>query len=427
MGNAPEEEERQPQGTPNGITRRRLIAGAGATALAGGALGYTVRGEADEPTVPSDREVAFYGPHQAGIATPRQDHLLFATFDLSSDRLEDLRDLLRQWTLGAASLATAGDSRRAGEPQNDPPGDRGEAAGLGPASLTLTLGLGPALFERDGSDRLGLGRHQPSPLRPIPPFPGDALEEARSGGDLCIQACAEHPQVVFHAVHELARQAAGLATPRWTQTGFIARPTDGSRPRNLFGFRDGTNNLRLTDDAALQRHVWVPSSESATWMQGGSYLVARRIEMLFDVWDPTSLQGQERVFGRHKASGAPLGQHHENDPVDLRARSNERDGPVVAQDAHIRLAAPRTNDGRRLLRRSYSFVDTAEAGAGQLEAGLLFLCFQQDPFRQFVPIQRRLAESDALNKHTLHTGSAVFACPPGVRPGEYIGQELFRS
>lgn len=156
---------------------------------------------------------------------------------------------------------------------------------------------------------------------------------------------------------------------------------------------------------------------------GGSYLVVRRIRILFDVWGATSLEGQERVIGREKVSGAPLGERREYDPVDLSAR---KDGElVIPASAHIRLAGPRQNDGQRILRRGYSYQEPAEPDSGEIDAGLLFICFQRDPRRQFVPIQRRLAASDALNRHTLHTASAIFACPGGVRPGGFIGEGLF--
>lgn len=157
-------------------------------------------------------------------------------------------------------------------------------------------------------------------------------------------------------------------------------------------------------------------------MAGGSYLVARRIKILFDVWDATSLEGQEEVIGREKQSGAPLGGKGEFDPVDLEAFQGGE--PIVPADAHIRLSSPETNGGKRILRRGYSFSESAEPGSGQIDAGLFFISFQRDP-RQFVSIQRRLVESDALNRHILHTASALFACPPGARPGGFVGEGLF--
>jgi deferrochelatase/peroxidase EfeB len=159
-------------------------------------------------------------------------------------------------------------------------------------------------------------------------------------------------------------------------------------------------------------------------MTGGTYLIARRIKILFDVWDTTTLEDQQRVIGREKLSGAPLGSQSEYDPVDLQAT-----GPngelLIPADAHIRLANPQNNDGQRILRRGYSYSEAVEPGSGEIDAGLFFIAFQRSPSQQFIPLQRRLAASDALNRHTLHTSSATFACPPGARPGGFIGEELF--
>lgn len=305
------------------------------------------------------------------------------------------------------------------------PPDPGEATGLSPARLTITFGFGPSLFGIGNADRFGLASRRPKSVAPLPGFSGDSLEPDRSGGDLCIQACADHPQVAFHAIHTLARIANGTATLRWSQDGF-GRTSSTSRdqptPRNLAGFKDGTNNLRAEESEAMEEHVWVQPGDGPDWMVGGTYMVARRIKILFDVWDATSLEGQERVIGRKKLSGAPLGGEGEHDPVDLGA--SRAGSPVIPGDAHIRLSSPEENGGRRILRRGYSFSESAEPGSGQIDAGLFFISFQRDP-EQFIAIQRRLSESDALNRHILHTASAVFACPPGTKPGGFVGEGLF--
>ena len=64
-----------------------------------------------------------------------------------------------------------------------------------------------------------------------------------------------------------------------------------------------------------------------------------------------------------------------------------------------------------------------DTSLGQLDAGLFFISYQDDP-AGFVALQRRLAASDALNEYIKHMGSALFACPPGVRPGGYVGETL---
>jgi deferrochelatase/peroxidase EfeB len=188
------------------------------------------------------------------------------------------------------------------------------------------------------------------------------------------------------------------------------------------GFKDGTDNIVFEDREALDRFVWA-SRPSAGWMRGGTFMVVRRIRMLLGAWDAVGLLDQERTFGRYKVSGAPLGERDEHDPPDLK---RVVDGvPVVPVDAHIRLASPGYNGGERILRRGYSFDEGVDPATGSVAGGLLFVCFQRDPRAQFIPIQRRLMRSDALNRHILHVGSAIFACPPGAKSGGFVGERLF--
>ena len=300
------------------------------------------------------------------------------------------------------------------------PGDSGEAQGLGAARLTLTLGFGPSLFRR-GEDRIGLGRRQPAALVDLPPFAGDQLELERGGGDLCIQACADDPQVAFHAVRNLATIGRGTVVVRWMQRGF--RTSRASAPltgRNLLGFRDGTNNLDARDPAQMATNVWVGSDDGPPWMVGGTYMVIRRIRMRLEHWDAVSLAEQERTFGRRKISGAPFGGELESDPVVVSA---------VPPDCHIIQANPRTaeSEAERILRRSYSFADGLDSRFGELDAGLFFVCFQRDPRRQFIPIQQRLSQHDHLREYIFHTGGGIFAIPPGIHPGGSIAGKLLTT
>jgi deferrochelatase/peroxidase EfeB len=392
------------------LTRGRLLAagavGAG-VALGGVGVERLAAGGSDDTAEP----VPFYGDHQAGIATPAQDRLHFAAFDVVTESKSELRDLMRSWSDAAARM-TPGELVGETGQRLAPPIDTGEAVGLSPARLTVTFGFGPTLF-----DRFGLARSRPSALAELPPFAGDELDPDRSGGDIAVQACADDPQVAFHAVRNLARIGRGTVVMRWSQLGF-GRTSSTSRaqetPRNLMGFKDGTNNIKLEDRQALAEHVWVPANAEPSWLRGGTYLVTRRIRMLIEVWDRASLDDQEQTIGRRKQSGAPFGRTDEFDPVAL-AKT-----PV---DAHIRLAAPAENAGRCILRRGYSFTDGMDAELGQLDAGLFFISYQSDP-AAFVELQRRLGSSDALNEYIKHTGSAVFACPPGAREGGYVGETL---
>ncbi|SFS74649.1 iron uptake transporter deferrochelatase/peroxidase subunit [Saccharopolyspora flava] len=396
------------------VSRRKLfgLTGAG-VAIAGAGAGVAVHESGHDPAA---EQVPFHGPNQAGITTPAQDRMHFVAFDVTtSDRAELVR-LLQDWTR-AAERMTAGQEAvehgATGGGEQEPPGDTGEALGLPPSALTLTVGFGPSLF--DG--RFGLADRRPPALAELPHFSQDNLDPARSGGDLCVQACANDPQVAVHAIRNLARIGFGTVSVRWSQLGF-GRTSSTSReqatPRNLFGFKDGTNNIKSEDTAALDEHVWVRPGDGPEWMTGGSYLVARRIRMHIETWDRSSLSEQERIVGRTKGSGAPLGATDEFAPVDVRA---------LPDDSHVRLASAE-NTGARLLRRGYNFTDGSD-GLGRLDAGLFFVCFNRDPRRQFVPMQRALARDDAMMEYLEHNGSALFACPPGVRPGEFWGQGLF--
>ena len=415
--------------TANTPSRRSLLGWGGAglaigAAAAGGAAAAAGTVGQDTGSAGSRGEaVPFHGEHQAGIATAVQDRLHFAAFDVTTDDREELVALLKEWSAAAARMT-------AGKPVGDgavgglaeaPPDDTGEALGLPPSRLTLTVGFGPTLFEKDGKDRFGLAGNRPEALIDLPAFPGDNLDPARSGGDLCVQACADDPQVAVHAIRNLARIGFGKVAVRWSQLGFgktSSTTPDAQTPRNLFGFKDGTHNIAGTDGKALAQHVWVSGKDGPAWMTGGSYLVARRIRMHIETWDRTPLKEQEDIFGRDKREGAPFGKSREHDAPNLRA---------MLPTSHVRLAHPDSNAGARILRRGYSFTDGTD-GLGRLEAGLFFLAYQQDVRDGFVPVQRNLARNDALNEYIQHVGSAVFAVPPGVRDGhDWWGRELFRD
>ncbi|GAB3409083.1 iron uptake transporter deferrochelatase/peroxidase subunit [Schumannella luteola] len=415
------------------LSRRGLIglAGAGAAGLAlggagGAVIAANIAGAAAENGVGTVHP--FHGEHQAGISTPAQDRLHFAVFDLDSGASrDDLIQLLKDWTAAAARM-TAGEEVGGGADGSPlaPPDDTGEALGLPASALTLTFGFGPTLFETaDGDDRFGLADRRPSELEALPRFRGDALIEQLTGGDLCIQACADDPQVAVHAIRNLSRIAFGTASLRWSQLGFgrtSSTSTSQATPRNLFGFKDGTANVKAEEQSALAEQVWVGSKQGPDWMVGGSYLVARKIRMVIESWDRTRLEEQERVIGRTKGEGAPLSGGTEFSEPDF-SKTGATEAPLIDRDAHVRLAHPDVNDGVRLLRRGYNYVDGNDS-LGRLDAGLFFLSYQSSPAR-FVTVQRSLA-SDALNEYLKHVGSAVFAIPRGVAKGSWIGRELFR-
>jgi deferrochelatase/peroxidase EfeB len=406
------------------FSRRRLFgyAGAGAALAGVGAVAGCAAEAAHEAAAGADGVVPFRGQRQAGIVTPAQDRLHFVALDLTTDDRERVRALMQKWTAAAERMTAGAETAPGGATGGNPvapPQDTGEALGLPASSLTLTFGVGAGLF-----DKLGLDPAlRPPGLAELPTFTGDQIDPALSGGDLCIQACADDPQVAVHAVRNLVRAGFGTTAVRWSQLGFgrtSSTSTAQQTPRNLFGFKDGTRNLKAEDGAELDQHVWVQPGDGPAWLEGGSYLVARRIRMHIEIWDRTSLTEQEEIVGRSKGEGAPLGATAEFDEPDLSP------GSAVPADAHIRLASAQELGGVRILRRGYNFVDGSD-GQGHLNAGLFFLAFMRDPHAQFVPMQRALANTDKLMEYIEHTGSAVFACPRGLAEGEYWGQPLLEA
>ncbi len=306
-----------------------------------------------------------------------------------------------------------------------PPDDTGEALGLPASGLTITFGFGPTLFTaEDGTDRFGIAAKRPDLLAKLPRFSGDALRPESGGGDLCIQACADDPQVAVHAIRNLSRIAFGRASIRWSQLGFgrtSSTSTSQVTPRNLFGFKDGTANIKAEDPTTVDEQVWVAKGDGPAWMTGGSYLVTRKIRMIIEAWDRTQLQEQENVIGRSKGEGAPLSGGKEFTEPDFAAKGAAGQDLIPA-DAHVRLAHPDATGGAQLLRRGYNFVDGNDE-LGRLDAGLFFISFQRSP-EQFITVQRNLAR-DALNEYIKHVGSAIFAVPPGAAKSSYVGAGLF--
>jgi deferrochelatase/peroxidase EfeB len=299
--------------TQRKLSRRSVVGLLGAGALAGAGAATTVttstqRDQASAGGVPTAAGVVpFYGVHQAGIITPVQDRLHFATFDLApAATRSDLVALLKSWTAAAVSMSRGTDIGPGGAVNGalqKPPSDTGEAQELPASRLTITIGFGTTLFQADdGRDRFGLAARRPPQLADLPAFPGDALITERSGGDLCIQACANDPQVAVHAIRNLARIARGTAVVRYSQLGFgrtSSTSTSQQTARNLMGFKDGTNNIKAEDSTAVDRFVWAQRGDGADWMIGGSYLVSRRIRMLIET---LGLHPTRRAATRHRPS-----------------------------------------------------------------------------------------------------------------------------
>ncbi len=392
----------------------------GATAGAAGAWGLTQHQHAGDDLVDLSQSYPFYGqPHQGGVATEPQRHCVFMTFRFTgaADR-HTLQSLLARWSAAAAVLQR-GKPVGAVQPDNDvqPADDTGEVFGLSPASLTVTLGLGPEVF----GERFGLGAHRPALFGPLPRLNGDELDPKLTGGDLSVQACADDPQVCYHAVRNLARLGRSVAYPSWAVLGF-GRASAGpgqQTPRNLLGFKDGTRNIATDEDYA--RFVWIKGGDQP-WLEGGTYQVVRKVRMLMETWDTDRVGNQQRIFGRHKENGAPLTGSAEFDTPDFAARDAAGD-LVIDPLSHVALAAHEHNDGIMIRRRSYNYTDGLD-DSGQLNAGLLFISYQNDP-RHFIAIQDQLGAHDLLNEYIRHVGSAIFVVPPAPEEGHYIGEPLF--
>ena len=425
-----------------GTSRRAMFTGAGLGAALAGLAGVAGGRAWEASRRPEDAILTTYpfrGDHQAGITTPAQDNMFTAAFDVSTTDVGELKTLLSDWAVAAEQM-TAGELI-GGQPSSNkqlPPKDTGEAWGYKPNGLTITFGVGKGLFvDADGKDRFGLAAKMPAILKEgMPSFSGDQLHAAQSDGDLLIQACSNDAQVCVHAIRNLTRIAFGTATLRWSQVGYgrtSSTSVDQETPRNLFGFKDGTNNIKAEDPAdQLNEHLWVQPGDdaAASWMAGGTYYVARRIRMLAEVWDRLRLIEQEQTMGRDKRYGAPLSianptkSSEEFTAVDYAAK-NDKGDTLVPADAHIAVVSPEQNQGRRMLRRGYNYTDGSDS-LGLLQTGLFFIAFVRDPRTNFYPILDRMTRSDALQEYLKHEAAALFAIPPGIKKGDtMVAASLF--
>lgn len=415
---APQEEPGD-RTTGNGISRRRLLGTAGATGLvlgaAGGAAGYAAAPAGATPlTSVGDSRAEFHVKHQPGITQPLQARGHLIAFDLAPGAgRKEAAALLRRWSDTARRLM-------AGEASAQD--DTGVARDAGPSSLTLTFGFGHSFFARTG-----LEKQRPVALDPLPDFSSDHLDKARSNGDLWVQIGADDALVAFHALRAVQKDAGSAAKVRWQMNGFNRSPGATDRPmtaRNLMGQVDGTRNPKPAESDFDER-IFVPGKGEPAWMANGSYVVVRRIRMLLDDWEKLPVKEQESVIGRRKSDGAPLSGGTETSEMDLE-KTDSRGDLVVPFNAHARITRPDQNGGAAMLRRPFSYHDGIDAD-GSPDAGLLFICWQADPLRGFVPVQRKLDRGDALTPFVRHEASGLFAVPGGAAEGEYVGQRLLEG
>ena len=396
---------------------------------AGAAVGHAAAPAGATPlTSLGSRRAVFHGRHQPGITEGLQAVGHLVAFDLTAGAgRKEAAALLRRWSATAERLM-AGDTA--------PHGDTDVARDAGPSSLTLTFGFGHSFFSRTG-----LEEQRPVALDPLPDFSSDHLDRSRSDGDLWVQIGADDALVAFHALRAVQKDAGSAARVRWQMNGFNRSPGATAHPmtaRNLMGQIDGTRNPKPSD-TDFDTRIFVPASGSTApagsgspsgsagpaWMADGSYAVVRRIRMLLDDWEKLSPREQEAVIGRRKSDGAPLSGGTETTEMDLE-KTDAQGEYVVPLTAHARISRPDRNGGAAMLRRPFSYHDGIAAD-GTPDAGLLFVCWQADPLRGFVTVQRKLDRGDALSKYIRHEASALFAVPGGAGRGEYVGQRLLEG
>ena len=415
---------------PNAPTRRHLIAALG-TAGSIAALGVRPAA-ADAADCPPDQEndgtldsQPFFGKRQSGVVTPHPAAALVAAFDVLADNRAGLERLLQTLTGRIAFLMSGGPA-----PVLDPRLPPAESGLLGPQiytdNLTMTVAAGASLFD----SRFGLAKAKPRHLVAMTQFPNDALDPKFCHGDILLQLCSNTAETNIHALRDIIKNMPDLLALRWKLDGFLPPHTikraGKDTVRNLLGFKDGTANLSVRDSALMNRVVWVqPGSDEPPWTAGGSYQVVRIIRNLVERWDRTPLGEQQRIIGRDKVSGAPLGLANEHD---IPSYADDPEGKRIPLDAHIRLANPRSKatDTSLILRRGYNFSRGFSA-SGQLDMGLLFVCFQSDLAAGFLTIQRRL-NGEQLEEYIKPVGGGYFFVLPGAPDANaFLGQRLLAA
>lgn len=414
------------------LGRRRALLGLGA---AGGALASGLAqaqpqatgqvAEAPESDKTQERR-SFYGRYQSGVVTPRPAAGMLASFDVLADDRAGLERMLRTLTQRIAFLMQGGEP-----PVLDPKFPPADSGILGPVvmpdGLTITASVGASLFD----DRFGLAPHKPRTLSRMTSFPNDALDAGLCHGDLSLQFCANTPDTNVHALRDILKTMSDQLVLLWKQEGTVpVRPVRHGEPaesaRNFLGFRDGSANPDSGSQPLMQQLVWTtPESREPAWAQNGTYQVVRIIRNFVERWDRTPLQEQESIFGRVKATGAPMDGKTEADVPDYAADPH---GKVTRMDSHIRLANPRTPEAIRheILRRPFNYSNGVTK-SGQLEMGLLFICYQNDLDQGFIAVQRRL-DGEPLEEYIKPIGGGYFFTLPGVADkNDYLGRSLLQA
>lgn len=417
---------------PASPSRRSLLMGLGAVggALALGGLASKTALAAPHPAaiLPDDakfQKQAFYGRYQSGITTPQQAAMMLVAFDVLATDKAGLTRLFKLLTERCAFLMHGGQIAQVDNKL--PPLDSGI---MGPQiyadNLTMTVSVGNSLFD----DRFGLAGLKPKHLQKMTKFPNDSLDAKWCHGDLLLQICANSSETVLHALRDIIKHTPDLLSVRWRRDGFISAHAAASQgketPINLLGFKDGTANPDTHQQTLMNKILWVNGAHrEPAWAKHGSYQAIRLIRFRVEFWDRTPLQEQEAIFGRHRDSGAPLGLRNEHDDPDY---ASDPEGKRIPLDSHIRLANPRTPETEKnlILRRGYSY-SSGITGSGQLDMGLLFVCYQADLKEGFIAVQKKL-DGEPLEEYIKPFGGGYFFTLPGVpAPGHYFAQTLLEA
>ena len=420
------------QETPASPSRRSLLMGLGAAggALALGSIASKTVQAAPHPAaiLPDDakfQKQPFYGTYHSGITPPQHAAMMLVAFDVLATDKAGLTRLFKLLTERCAFLMQGGQIAQVDNKL--PPLDSGI---MGPQiyadNLTITVSVGNSLFD----DRFGLAGLKPKHLQKMTKFPNDSLDAKWCHGDLLLQICANSSETVLHALRDIIKQTPDLLSVRWRRDGFISAHAAASQgketPINLLGFKDGTANPDTHQQILMNKILWVNGAHrEPAWATYGCYQAIRLIRFRVEFWDRTPLQEQEAIFGRHRDSGAPLGLRNEHDDPDY---TSDPEGKRIPLDSHIRLANPRTPETEKnlILRRGYSY-SSGITGSGQLDMGLLFVCYQADLQEGFIAVQKKL-DGEPLEEYIKPFGGGYFFTLPGVpAPGHYFAQTLLEA
>lgn len=412
---------------PSQPTKRSLFKTAvaiGAVGAAGWFAGKTQgRKETQtEAAYHSDQAYPCYGTHQAGITTPPQTFGIMCAFDTTAQNAKQLENLLRTLTARIEFL-TQGGEYQDGDDKLPPAGSGVLGKTFRPDGLTITVGVGSSLFD----ERFGLKDKKPRHLQEMRDFPNDKLQKSWCDGDLSLQICAFSPETCQAALRDIIKHTAQTAVIRWSIDGWLPKAEPGAlAARNLLGFRDGSGNPDVSDPKTADEVLWTGiaanSQDEPEWAKNGSYQAVRLIRQFVEFWDRTPLQEQTDIFGRRKYSGAPMDGKKEGDSPDF---AKDPDGATTPKDSHMRLANPRDPEflkKHRLYRRAYSY-SRGLASTGQLDVGLVFICYQANLADGFIFVQN-LLNGEPLEEYISPFGGGYFFVLPGVEKGSFLGRTL---